>query len=185
VADSVEPARARNYGRFMNFKEEIMTTKTRTIVALATLSLATAGYALDNQGSGQADAAAATSAGNAALLAGGSRVQDGVRITVKEFRTADAAQAEADRMLVKAYGGRRGAIVCDLHKQSLSVPGVPGARGVVVDHRTGTASSTKVATIVFSKGAFTFRLSAEGKPGALRLSLLKRESRREYSRLAA
>ena len=41
----MERARPPKYGRFMNFKEEIMTTKTRTIVALAALSLATAAYA--------------------------------------------------------------------------------------------------------------------------------------------
>ena len=44
MAHYVERAQGADYGRFMNFKEEIMTTKTRTIVALATLSLATAAY---------------------------------------------------------------------------------------------------------------------------------------------
>jgi hypothetical protein len=167
----------------MNFKEEIMTTKTRTIVALATLSLATAAYAIDDQRSGSADAAANASAPR--LLAGGSHVQDGIRTTVLEFRNAGSARSEAGHLLVKAYAEPRGAIACDLHKESLTVAGVPGARGVVVDNQTGNGSSTKIATIVFSKGQFTFQLSAEAKPGSLPLGQLKREARRAYRALSA
>jgi hypothetical protein len=178
----------------MNFKEEIMTTKTRTIVALATLSLATAAYAIDDQRSGSADAAAASSVPSAVqrlapstpgLLAGGSRVQDGIRTTVLEFRNTGSARHEAEYLLVKAHQAPRGAIACDLHKESLSVAGVPGAQGVVVDNRTGHESSTKIATIVFSKGQFTFQLSAEAKPGSLPLGQLKREARRAYHALSA
>jgi hypothetical protein len=173
----------------MNFKEEIMTAKTRTIAALATLSLATAAYAIDDRDSGSADASATASVPSAVqrlapstpgLLAGGSRVQDGIRITVLEFRTPGSARHEADYRLAKAHNARRGAIACDLHKQPLRVDGVPGADGVVVDN----GSSTKIATIVFSKGQFTFQLSAEAKAGALRLLKLKRAARRLYRSLA-
>jgi hypothetical protein len=173
----------------MNFKEEIMTAKTRTIAALATLSLATAAYAIDDRDSGSADASATASVPSAVqrlapstpgLLAGGSRVQDGIRITVLEFRTPGSARHEADYRLAKAHNARRGAIACDLHKQPLRVDGVPGADGVVVDN----GSSTKIATIVFSKGQFTFQLSAEAEAGALRLLKLKRAARRLYRSLA-
>jgi hypothetical protein len=177
----------------MNFKEEIMTTKTSTIAALAVLSLATAAYALDDGGSGSAGAAVPAPTPRAAqqqahsapgFLAGGSRVQDGIRITVLEFRAPGSASDEADYLLAKAYNARRGAIACDLHKQPLSVAGVPGASGVVVDNRTRNGSATKIATVVFSKGQFTFRLSTEAKPGALRLLKLKRAARRAYRSLA-
>jgi hypothetical protein len=173
----------------MNFKEEIMTAKTRTIAALATLSLATAAYAIDDRDSGSADASATASVPSAVqrlapstpgLLAGGSRVQDGIRITVLEFRTPGSARHEANYRLAKAHNARRGAIACDLHKQPLRVDGVPGADGVVVDN----GSSTKIATIVFSKGQFTFQLSAEAEAGALRLLKLKRAARRLYRSLA-
>jgi hypothetical protein len=173
----------------MNFKEEIMTAKTRTIAALATLSLATAAYAIDDRDSGSADASATASVPSAVqrlapstpgLLAGGSRVQDGIRITVLEFRTPGSARHEADYRLAKAHNARRGAIACDLHKQPLRVDGVPGADGVVVDN----GSSTKIATIVFSKGQFTFQLSAEAEANALRLLKLKRAARRLYRSLA-
>lgn len=166
-----------------------MTAKTRTIAALATLSLATAAYAIDDRDSGSADASATASVPSAVqrlapstpgLLAGGSRVQDGIRITVLEFRTPGSARHEADYRLAKAHNARRGAIACDLHKQPLRVDGVPGADGVVVDN----GSSTKIATIVFSKGQFTFQLSAEAKAGALRLLKLKRAARRLYRSLA-
>jgi hypothetical protein len=176
----------------MNFKEEIMTTKTRTIVALATLSLATAAYAIGDQRSGSADAAATASVPSAVqrlapstpgLLAGGSRVQDGIRTTVLEFRNTGSARHEAEYLLVKAHEAPRGAIACDLHKESLSVAGVPAAQGVVVDNRTGNGSATKIATVVFSKGQFTFRLSTEAKAGALRLLKLKRAARRAYRSL--
>lgn len=169
-----------------------MTTKTRTIVALSTLSLATAAYAIDDQTGGSADAAATASVPSTVqhlapstpgLLAGGSRVQDGIRTTVLEFRNTGSARHDAEYLLVKAYAARRGAIACDLHKQSLSLAGVPGAQGVVVDNRTGNGSSTKIATIVFSKGQFTFQLSAEAKAGALRLLKLKRAARRAYRSL--
>jgi hypothetical protein len=177
----------------MNFKEEIMTAKTRTIAALATLSLATAAYAIDDRDSGSADASATASVPSAVqrlapstpgLLAGGSRVQDGIRITVLEFRTPGSARHEADYRLAKAHNARRGAIACDLHKQPLRVDGVPGADGVVVDNWMRNGSSTKIATIVFSKGQFTFQLSAEAKAGALRLLKLKRAARRLYRSLA-
>lgn len=166
-----------------------MTAKTRTIAALATLSLATAAYAIDDRDSGSADASATASVPSAVqrlapstpgLLAGGSRVQDGIRITVLEFRTPGSARHEADYRLAKAHNARRGAIACDLHKQPLRVDGVPGADGVVVDN----GSSTKIATIVFSKGQFTFQLSAEAEAGALRLLKLKRAARRLYRSLA-
>ena len=171
-----------------------MTTKTRTIVALATLSLATAAYLINDQGSRSADAAATASVPGAVqrlapstpgLLAGGSRVQDGIRTTVLEFRNSGSARHGAEYLLVKAHEAPRGAIACDLHKESLSVAGVPGAQGVVVDNRTGSGSSTKVATIVFSTGQFTFQLSAEDKPGSLPLGQLKREARRAYRGLSA
>jgi hypothetical protein len=177
----------------MNFKEEIMTTKTSTIAALAVLSIATAACALDYDDRGSADAAVAESALQAAqhpapsapgFLAGGSRVQDGIRITVLEFRTAGSARDEADYLLAKGYNARRGDIACDLHKEAVSVAGVLGARGIVVDHRTRNGSATKLATVVFSKGQFTFRLSTESKAGALRLLKLKRAGRRAYHRLA-
>jgi hypothetical protein len=175
----------------MNFKEEIMTTKTSTIAALAVLSLATAAYALDDGGSGSAGAAvpaprAAQQQAHSApgFLAGGSRVQGGIRITVLEFRTPGSARDEADYLLAKAYNARRGAIACDLHKQPLSIAGVPGASGVVVDNRTRNGSATKIATVVFSKGQFTFRLSSEAEAGALRLLKLKRAARRAYRSLA-
>ena len=169
-----------------------MTTKTRTIVALATLSLATAACAINDQRSGSADAAAVASVPSAVqrlapstpgLLAGGSHVEDGIRTTVLEFRTTGSARHEAEHLLVKAHQAPRGAISCDLHKESLSVAGVPDAQGVVVDNRTGHGS-TKIATIVFSKGQFTFQLSAEAKPGSLPLRQLKRKARRAYSSLA-
>jgi hypothetical protein len=175
----------------MNFKEEIMTTKTSTITALAVLSLATTAYALEDGGSGSAGAAVPAPTPRAVqqqahsapgFLAGGSRVQDGIRITVLEFRAPGSASDEADYLLAKAYNARRGAIACDLHKQPLSV-GVPGATGVVVDNRTRNGSATKIATVVFSKGQFTFRLSTEAKAGALRLLKLKRAARRAYRSL--
>jgi hypothetical protein len=177
----------------MNFKEEIMTTKTSTIAALAVLSLATAAYALDEGGSGSAGAAVPAPTPRAVqqqahsapgFLAGGSRVQDGIRITVLEFRAPGSARDEADHLLAKAYNGRRSDIVCDLHKEALSVAGVSGARGIVVDHPTRNGSATKIATVVFSKGQFTFRLSTEAKPGALRVAKLKRAARRTYRSLA-
>jgi hypothetical protein len=177
----------------MNFKEEIMTTKTRTIVALATLSLATAAYAINDQGSDSADGAATASVPSAVqrlapstpgLLAGGSRMQDGIRTTVLEFSNTGSARHGAEYLFVKAHEARRGAIACDLHKQAVSVAGVPGADGVVVDNRMRNGSSTKIATIVFSKGQFTFQLSAEAKAGALRLWKLKRAARRAYRSLA-
>lgn len=170
-----------------------MTTKTRTIVALATLSLATTAYAINDQASGSADAAATASVSSAVqhlapstpgLLAGGSRVQDGIRTTVLEFRNTGSARHEAEYLLVRAYDARRGAIACDLHKQRLSVTGVPGAQGVVVDNRTRNGSATKIAIVVFSKGQFTFRLSTEARVGALRLLKLKRAVRRAYRSLA-
>jgi hypothetical protein len=176
----------------MNFKEEIMTTKTSTIAALAVLALATAAYALDEGGSGSAGAAvpaptrAVQQQAHSApgFLAGGSRVQDGIRITVLEFRTPGSARDEADYLLAKAYNARRGAIACDLHKQPLSVADVPGASGVVVDNRTRNGSATKIATVVFAKGQFTFRLSTEAKPGSLRVAKLKRATLRAYRSLA-
>jgi hypothetical protein len=186
VADCVEGARAPPYGRLVNVKEEIVTTGTRTIAALAVLSLATTAYMADDLGSGMPEAAAApVSAKAEGYLAGGSHVQDGIRITVKEFRSASSAQAEAKLMLMKAYEARRGSMVCDRTKQALSIRGIPGARGLVVDHRPWTGSRTKTATIVFAKGAFTFVLSTEAKPKQLRVGLLERASRRQYRRLAA
>jgi hypothetical protein len=186
VADCVEAARAPAYGRLINVKEETVTTMTRTIAALAALSLATTAYAADNLGSGMPEAAAAPASAQAeGYLAGGSRVQDGIGITVKEFRSADSAQAEANLMLMTAYGARRGSMVCDRTKQALRVRGIPGARGVVVDNRPWTGARTKTATIVFVKGSFTFVLSTEAKPKQLRVDLLERASRRWYRRLAA
>ncbi len=182
----MEGARAPPYGRLVNVKEEIVTTGTRTIAALAALSLATTAYIADDLGSGMPEAAAApVSAQAEGYLAGGSHVQDGIRITVKEFSSADSAHAEADTMLMRAYEARRGSMVCDRTKQALSIRGIPGARGVVVDNRPWTGSPTKTATIVFVKGAFTFVLSAEAKPKQLRVDLLERASRRQYRRLAA
>lgn len=160
-----------------------MTTKTRAVVALATLSLATAAYAIDDPGSGSADAAATASVPG--LLAGGSHVHDGIRTTVLEFRNAGLAGSKAGHLLLKAHNARRDSIVCDLHKQPLSVAGVPGARGVVVDNQSRNGSSTKIATIVFTKGQFTFQLSSEARPGSLRIGQLKREARRAYRSLAA
>jgi hypothetical protein len=186
VADCVEGAQPPPYGRLINAKEETVTTKTRTIAALAALSIAAATYTADELGSGSPEAAAATVSQQAGgYLAGGSRVQDGVRITVKEFRSSASAHAEADRMLMRAYGARRGSIVCDRTKQSLGVPGIPGSRGVVVDNRPWTGSPTKTATIVFVKGRFAFGLSTEAKPSALRIGRLERASRAQYRRLAA
>ncbi len=182
----MEGARAPPYGRLVNVKEEIVTTGTRTIVALAALSLAATAYVADDLGSGMPEAAAApVSAQTEGYLAGGSHVQDGIWITVKEFRSASSAQAEANLMLMKAYEARRGSRVCDRTQQALSIRGIPGARGVVVDHRPWTGSRTKTATIVFVKGAFTFVLSTEAKPKQLRVGLLERASRRQYRRLAA
>jgi hypothetical protein len=186
VADSVETARAPPYGRLINVKEETVTTRTRTITALTALSLATTAYIADDLGSGMPEAAAAPASQQAGgYLAGGSRVQDGIRITVKEFRSAGFAHAEADQMLMTAYAGHRGSRVCDLTKQALRVRGIPGARGVVVDNRPWIGSRTKTATIVFAKGSFTFVLSTEAKPKQLRVGLLERASRRAYRRLAA
>jgi hypothetical protein len=186
VVDCVERARAPPYGRLINVKEETVTTKTRTIAALAALSLATAAYTAEELGSGSPEAAAATvSHETGGYLAGGSRVQDGIRITVKEFRSADSAQADANHALMTAYGAHRGSMVCDRTKQALRIEGIPGARGVVVDNRPWTGSPTKTATIVFVKGAFTFRLSTEAKPSALRVGRLERASRQAYHRLAA
>lgn len=182
----MEGARARPYGRVVNVKEEIVTTRTRTLIALAALPVAAAAYPAEKLASGAPEAAAAIPAKHAGgYLAGGSRVQDGIRITVKEFSSAGSAQADADRMLLKAYGAHRGSRVCDRTKEAMSVRGIPGARGVVVDNKPSTGSPTKTATLVFSKGSFTFRLSTEARPGALRVRLLERASRREYRRLAA
>ncbi len=184
--DCVEAARAPPYGRLINVKEEIVTTRTRTITALAALSLATTAFIADDLGSGMPEAAAAPASQQAdGYLAGGSRVQDGIRITVKEFRSAGSAHAEADQMLMTAYAAHRGSMVCDRTKQALRVRGIPGARGVVVDNRPWTGSPTKTATIVFAKGSFTFVLSTEAKPKQLRVGLLERASRRAYRRLAA
>jgi hypothetical protein len=186
VVDCVERARAPPYGRLINVKEETVTTRTRTIAALAALSLATTAYIAEDLGSGMSEAAAAPASEQAGgLLAGGSRVQDGIRITVREFRSADSAQADANQALMTAYGAHRGSMVCDRTKQALRVAGIPGARGVVVDNRPWTGSPTKTATIVFVKGAFTFRLSTEAKPSALRVGRLERASRQAYHRLAA
>ena len=169
----MEAARAPPYGRLINVKEETVTTRTRTIAALAALSLATTAYIADDLGSGMPEAAAAPAAKQAGgYLAGGSRVQDGIRITVKEFRSARSANAEAHLMLMKAYEARRGSMVCDRTKQALRVRGIPGARGVVVDNRPWTGSRTKTATIVFAKGSFSFVLSTEAKPKRLRVGLL-------------
>jgi DNA-binding transcriptional regulator YbjK len=182
----VEGARAPPYGRLVNVKEEIVTTGTRTIAAFAALSLAATAYVADDLGSRMPEAAAApVSAQAEGYLAGGSHVQDGIRITVKEFSSASSAEAEANLMLMKAYEARRGSMVCDRTKRALSIRGIPGGRGVVVDHRPWTGSRTKTATIVFVKGAFTFVLSTEAKPKQLRIGLLERASRREYGRLAA
>ncbi len=184
--DCVEAARAPPYGRLINVKEEIVTTRTRTITALAALSLATTAFIADDLGSGMPEAAAAPASQQAdGYLAGGSRVQDGIRITVKEFRSAGSAHAEVDQMLMTAYAAHRGSMVCDRTKQALRVRGIPGARGVVVDNRPWTGSPTKTATIVFAKGSFTFVLSTEAKPKQLRVGLLERASRRAYRRLAA
>jgi hypothetical protein len=182
----VERARAQPYGRLVNVEEEIVTTRTRTFIALGALSVAAAAYPAEKLASGTPEAAAATPAKQVrGYLAGGSRVQDGIRITVEEFRTARSAQADADLMLMKAYEAGRGSRVCDRTKQAMSVPGIPGARGVVVDNRRWTGAPTKTATIVFAKGSFTFRLSTEARPDALRVRLLERASLREYRRLAA
>jgi len=182
----VEGARAPPYGRVVNVKEEIVTTRTRTLTALAALSVAVAAYPAERLASGTPEAAAATPAKQVrGYLAGGSRVQDGVRITVEEFRSARAAQAEADHMLMKAYSGHRGSKVCDLTQRAMSVPGIPGASGVIMHNRPWTGAQTKTATIVFTKGSFTFRLSTEAKPAALRVGALKRASLVEYRRLAA
>jgi hypothetical protein len=186
VADSVEGARASPYGRLVNVKEEIVTTRTRTLIALAALPVAAAAYPVEKLASGTPEAAAATPAKQVrGYLAGGSRVQDGIRITVREFGTAASAQADANRMLLNAYGAHVGSRVCDRTKQAIGVRGIPGARGVVVDNRPWTGSPTKTATIVFAKGSFTFRLSTQARPGALSVRLLERASRREYRRLAA
>ena len=62
------------YGRLVNVKEEIVTTRTRTIAALAALSFATSGYIADDLGSGMPEAAAApVSAQAEGYLAGGSQ----------------------------------------------------------------------------------------------------------------
>jgi DNA-binding transcriptional regulator YbjK len=186
VADCVEAARAPPYGRLINVKEETVTTRTRTIAALAALSLATTAYIAEDLGSGMPEAAAApVSAQTEGYLAGGSHVQDGIRITVKEFSSADSAHAEANLLLMRAYAAHRGSMVCDRTKEALRVRGIPGARGVVVDNRPWTGSRTKTATIVFAKGAFTFVLSTQAKPKQLRVGVLERASRREYRRLAA
>jgi hypothetical protein len=186
VADCVEAAPGPPYGRLINVKEEIVTTRTRTIAALAALSFATTVYIADDLGSGMPEAAAApVSAQTGGYLAGGSHVHDGIRITVKEFSSARSANAEADLMLMKAYEASRGSRVCDRTKQALSIRGIPGASGVVVDNRHWTGSRTKTATIVFAKGSFTFVLSTEAKPKQLRVDLLERASRRWYRRLAA
>jgi hypothetical protein len=186
VADCVEAARAPPYGRLINVKEETVTTRTRTIAALAALSFATTAYVAEDLGSGMPEAAAASASQQAdGYLAGGSHVQDGTRITVKEFRSSGSAHREADLMLMRAYAGHRGSMVCDRTKQALRVRGIPGARGVVVDNRPWTGSRTKTATIVFVKGSFTFALSTEAKPKQLRVALLERASRRQYRRLAA
>lgn len=182
----MERGRAPPYGRLVNVEEEIVTTRTRTLIALGALSVAAAAYPAEKLASGAPEAAAATPAKQVrGYLAGGSRVQDGIRITVKEFRTVRSAQADADLMLMSAYEAHRGSRVCDRTKQAMSVPGIPGARGVVVDNRPWTGSPTKTATIVFTKGSFTFRLSTEAKPDALRVRLLERASLRLYRRLAA
>ena len=112
-------------------------------------------------------------------------MQDGIRITVHEFRSAGSARCRGRSLL--AEGLRRAPRRDRLRpaQGALSVTGVPGARGVVVDNRTRTGSPTKIATIVFAKGQFTFRLSTEAKPGSLRVGQLERASRRMYRRLAA
>ena len=182
----MEAARAPPYGRLVNVKEEIVTTRTRTLIALAALPVAAAAYPVEKLASGAPEAAAATPAKQIrGYLAGGTRVQDGIRITVKEFGTADSARADADRMLLSAYGAHHESRLCDRTKEAIGVRGISGARGVVVDNRPWTGSPTKTATIVFSKGSFTFRLSTEAKPAALHVHLLERASRREYRRLAA
>jgi hypothetical protein len=175
VADSVEAARAPPYGRLINVKEEIVTTRTRTITALAALSLATTAFVADDLGGGARESAAAPA----------SHVRDGIRVTVREFPGASSAHAEADQMLMRAYGGRHDSMICDRTKQALRVRGIPGARGVVVDNRPWTGSPTKTATIVFVKGQTTYVLSTEAKPKQLHVGLLERASRREYRRLAA
>ena len=182
----MEGAHAPPYGRLVNVKEEIVTTRTRTLIALAALPLAAAAYPAEKLASDTPEAAAAIPATHAGgYLAGGSRMQDGIRITVKEFSSAGDAQADADRMLLSAYGAHRGSRMCDRTKQAIGVPRLPGARGVVVDNRPWTGSPTKTVTIVVVKGSFTFRLSTDAKPGALPIHLLERASRREYRRLAA
>ena len=182
----MEGPRPPPYVRLVNVKEEIVTTRTRTLIALAALPVAAATYPVETLATDTPEAAAAIPAKQAGgYLAGGSRVQDGIRITVKEFKSAASARADADRMLLKAYGAQRGTMVCDRTKEAISVPSIPGAHGVVVDNRHWTGSPTKTATIVFAKGSFTFRLSAEAKPNALRVHVLERASRRMYRRLAA
>jgi hypothetical protein len=186
VADCVERRRAPPYVRLVNVKEEIVTTRTRTLIALAALPVAAAAYPVEKLASGTPEAAAAVPAKHAGgYLAGGSLVQDGIRITVREFKSPALAQADTDRMLLNAYGAHRGTMVCDRTKEAISVPSIPGARGVVVDNRPWTGSRTQTATIVFAKGSFTFRLSTEAKPDALRVNVLERASRRMYRRLAA
>ena len=177
----MERPRAPPYVRLVNVKEEIVTTRTRTLIALAALPVAAAAYPVEKLASGTPEAAAAVPAKHA----GGSRVQDGIRITVREFKSPALAQADTDRMLLNAYGAHRGTMVCDRTKEAISVPSIPGARGVVVDNRPWTGSRTQTATIVFAKGSFTFRLSTEAKPNALRVNVLERASRRMYRRLAA
>ena len=136
-----------------------MPTKTRLIVTLAALSLAT-GACADQEGQ----------------VTSTTRHDGSATSTVLQLRDARSARAEATRLLAEAYETPLGARVCDLHKETLDVPGIPGARGVVVDKD----NTTKVATIVFSKGRYAFRVSAEADAAALRLARLERAARRAY-----
>ena len=114
-------------------------------------------------------------------LAGGSHVQDGIRTTVMEFRNAGSAGSKAGQLILKAYNARRESIVCDLHKQPLSVAGMPGARGIVVDNRTRNGSSHEDRDDRVHEGPSSpSSCRPRRRPGSLRVGQLKREARRAY-----
>jgi hypothetical protein len=126
------------------------------------------------------DASAEERLAGTAFVAGAARTQAGTRTTVLEFRDARSARLEAERLLEEAYKTPRDALVCDLHKETLSVAGIPGASGVIVDIGNATGGPTKLATIVFSAGHFAFHLSAKGEAGAVPVAQLERAARRAY-----
>ena len=127
--------------------------------------------------------AAAARLSGAGFVAGATRTyasaHRSARSMVLRFADPASARAGAARLLLDARRTRLSDDLCDISTPMGRVAGVPGARGVLVNHRTTSGVPTKAATIVFTDGPFVVDVSAEAE-GAAPVARLQRAARRAY-----